>query len=201
MANMGLGIRGPSVRIDWITGLLIVTATLIFLFGTVFIKTETSLLASGAITIMIAGLTLGVVFRTYSFDMNLSKKEFAQIMTWTIACMGVVLMMNYATPRFSEIELAGFNPRFFGVLMGVSEETFFRGFLLPWLHRLTKSGILAVLLSASAFAVFHLNVYSGQLSSLIIVLGGGLVLGYATLRTQRLTPATSGHCFINFLAG
>jgi len=200
MANVSLGAKGPSVSLDWITSLLIVTATMIFLFGTVFVGTQTSLLANGAITIMIAGLTLGIVFNTYRFDLTLSMKELSQTVTWTVACMGAVLAINFATPQFSEIELSGFNPRLFGVLIAVSEEMFFRGFLLPWLHRLTKSSLLAVLLCASAFAAFHLNVYQADVSALLVVLGGGVVLSYATLQTKRLTPATLGHVGINFLA-
>jgi len=194
------GQQGLSVRLDWITSLLIVTAAMIFLFGTVFVGTQTSLLANGAITIMIAGLTLGIVFKTYIFDLSLDKRELSQIMVWTLVCMGAVLMVNRATPSFSEIELSGFNPRLFGVLIAVSETVFFQGFLLPWLQRLTKMSLLAVILCAAAFAAFHLNIYGGDIHALLVVLGGGLVLNYATLQTKRLTPACLSHSLINSLA-
>jgi len=194
------GTEGWTVRLDWIVCLLIVTGALIFLFGTVFIGTETSTLANGAITIMLVGLTFSSVFRTYTRDLNLSKKELAQITTWTFISMGAVLAINFATPPLSQLPLVGFDPRQFAVLIAISEETFFRLFLLPWLYRLTRIALLAVFLCASLFAIFHLKMYGGDTKALIIVLGGGVILSYATLETRRLTPATLGHCLINFLA-
>jgi len=192
------GVHGWIVRLDWISSLLIVTASLIFLYGTVFIGTETGILASGAITILVVGLTLAALFRTISFDLSISKKEFSQIFTWTFACLGAVLAINFVTPRLS---LAEFNPKMFGVLMSVAETMFFQGFLLPWLMRLTRISILAVLLCATAATAFHFNVYPfSNLNALLIVFGGFAILNFATLQTQRLTPAMLGHSAINFLS-
>jgi hypothetical protein len=191
------GVKGWFVRLDWISALLIVTASLIFLYGTVFIGTEAGTLASGAITILIVGLTLATLFRTISFDLYIDKKEFSQIFTWTFACLGAVLAINFVTPR---LPLAEFNPKMFGVLIAVAETMFFQGFLLPWLQRLTRISILAVLLCAGAATAFHLNVYGTSTSALLIVFGGFAVLNFATLQTQRLTPAMLGHSAINFLA-
>jgi len=192
------GVHGWIVRLDWISSLLIVTASLIFLYGTVFIGTEAGVLASGAITILAMGLTLAILFKTVSFDLSISKKEFSQILTWTFACLGAVLAINFVTPR---LPLAGFNPKMFGVLISVAETMFFQGFLLPWLMRLTRISILAVLLCATAATAFHFNVYKGDFSALLIVFGGFVVLNFATLQTRRLTPAVLGHSLINFLAG
>ncbi|MGB9672408.1 MAG: CPBP family intramembrane glutamic endopeptidase [Candidatus Norongarragalinales archaeon] len=192
------GVRGWTVRLDWISSLLVVTASLIFLYGTVFIGTEAGVLASAAITILVVGLTLAAIFRTVSFDLSISKKEFSQILTWTFISLGAVLAMNYVTPRLS---LAEFNPKMFGVLIAVAETVFFQGFLLPWLTRLTHINILAVLLCAGAAAAFHFNVYGLNTSALLIVFGGFAVLNFATIQTQRLTPAMLGHSAINFLAG
>ena len=193
------GVHGWIVRLDWISSLLIVTASLIFLYGTVFIGTEAGVLANGAITILAMGLTLAILFKTVSFDLSISKKEFSQILTWTFACLGAVLAINFVTPR---LPLAGFNPKMFGVLIAVAETMFFQGFLLPWLMRLTRISILAVLLCATAATAFHFNVYPfSNLNALLIVFGGFTVLNFATLQTRRLTPAVLGHSLINFLAG
>ena len=191
------GVRGWIVRLDWISSLLIVTASLIFLYGTVFIGTEAGVLASGAITILAMGLTLAILFRTISFDLSISKKEFSQILTWTFACLGAVLAINFVTPRLS---LAEFNPKMFGVLIAVAETMFFQGFLLPWLMRLTRISILAVLLCAGAATAFHFNVYGLNTSALLIVFGGFTVLNFATLQTRRLTSAMVGHSLINLLS-
>ena len=192
------GVHGWTVRLDWISSLLIVTASLIFLYGTVFIGTEAGVLASGAITILAMGLTLSILFKTVSFDLSISKKEFSQILTWTFACLGAVLAINFVTPQ---LPLAGFDPKMFGVLIAVAETMFFQGFLLPWLQRLTRISILAVLLCATAATAFHFNVYPfSNLNALLIVFGGFTVLNFATLQTQRLTPAMLGHSCINFLA-
>jgi len=192
------GVKGPGVRLDWISSLLVVTAGLIFLYGTVFIGTEAGILANAAISILVVGLTLALLFRTLSFDLSIDKKEFGQIFTWTTACLGAILMVNYVTPRLA---LAEFNPKMFGVLIAVAETMFFQGFLLPWLHRLTRISILAVLLCAGAASAFHLNVYGLNPSAMLIVFGAFVVLNFATLQTQRLTPAMLGHSAINFLSG
>ena len=191
------GVHGWVMRLDWISSLLIVTASLIFLYGTVFIGTEAGVLASGAITILAMGLTLAILFKTVSFDLSISKKEFSQILTWTFACLGAVLAINFVTPRLS---LAEFNPKMFGVLIAVAETVFFQGFLLPWLMRLTRISILAVLLCAGAATAFHLNVYGGDPSALLIVFGGFAILNFATLQTRRLTSAMVGHSLINLLS-
>ena len=191
------GVHGWTVRLDWISSLLIVTASLIFLYGTVFIGTEASVLASGAITILAMGLTLSILFKTVSFDLSISKKEFSQILTWTFACLGAVLAINFVTPQ---LPLAGFDPKMFGVLIAVAETMFFQGFLLPWLQRLTRITILAVLLCAGAATAFHMNVYGLNTSTLLIVFGGFTILNFATMQTQRLTPAMLGHSIINFWA-
>ena len=191
------GVHGWIVRLDWISSLLIVTASLIFLYGTMFIGTEAGVLASGAITILAMGLTLSILFKTVSFDFSISKKEFSQILTWTSACLGAVLAINFVTPQ---LPLAGFDPRMFGVLIAVAETMFFQGFLLPWLQRLTRITILAVLLCAGAATAFHMNVYGLNTSTLLIVFGGFTILNFATMQTQRLTPAMLGHSIINFWA-
>ena len=191
------GVHGWTVRLDWISSLLIVTASLIFLYGTVFVGTEAGVLASGAITILAMGLTLSILFKTVSFDLSISKKEFSQILTWTFACLGAVLAINFVTPQ---LPLAGFDPKMFGVLIAVAETMFFQGFLLPWLQRLTRITILAVLLCAGAATAFHMNVYGLNTSTLLIVFGGFTILNFATMQTQRLTPAMLGHSIINFWA-
>lgn len=192
------GVHGWIVRLDWISSLLIVTASLIFLYGTVFIGTEAGVLASGAITILVIGLTLAALFKTVSFDLFIDKKEFTQILTWTFACLGAVLAINFVTPR---LPLAEFDPKMFGVLIAVAETVFFQGFLLPWLQRLTRISILAVLLCAGAATAFHINIYGTSPSALLIVFGGFAVLNFATLQTQRLTPSMLGHSLINLLSG
>ena len=191
------GVQGSTVRLDWISGLLVVTASLIFLFGTVFTGTETSVSASATITILLAGLTLAILFRTVTFDLSISKREFSQIFTWTVACIGAVLMINFVTPK---LPLAEFDPKMFGVLIAVAETMFFQGFLLPWLQRLTRITVLAAVLCAGAACAFHFNVYHSSTSALLVVFGAFTVLNLATLQTQRLTPAMLGHVSINFLA-
>ena len=192
------GVQGSTVQLDWISSLLVVIASLIFLFGTVFTGTETSVSASATITILLAGLTLAILFRTVNFDLSISKREFSQIFTWTVACIGAVLMINFVTPR---LPLAEFDPKMFGVLIAVAETMFFQGFLLPWLQRLTRITVLAAVLCAGVACAFHFNVYHSSPSALLVVFGAFTVLNLATLQTQRLTPAMLGHSAINFLAG
>ena len=193
------GTQGWRVKIDWITSLLIVIADVIFLFGTTFASTQVDAPSTKAVTILVVGIASSLLFGTVTFDLSISRREFAQIFTWTIACVGASLILNFVTPK---LPMATFDPKMFGVLLSVAETMFFQAFFLIWLSRLShKISILGAFLCAGGACAFHFFVYGLNLSVLAIVFGCFLVLNLATLQTQRLTPAMLGHSFINFLAG
>jgi membrane protease YdiL (CAAX protease family) len=49
------------------------------------------------------------------------------------------------------------------------------------------------------FAIYHFAVY-GSIDVLLVVLGSGIVLSYAVLRTRRLSPTVLAHVINNFIA-
>lgn len=200
MARQGglTGTRGFSVKLDWISGFLMVTAGLIFLYGTVFLGMRISDLAMASIIILLTGISFALLFKTFTVDLHLSRKELAGTIRWTLISIGAVAVINYVAPR--SFEAVGFDPRLFGVLIATAEEVMFRLFLLPWLLRLTGNAWVAIGLSALAFMTYHFYRYGGDWTALFIVLAGGAILGHATIQTQRITSSMGGHCLVNLLA-
>lgn len=81
------------------------------------------------------------------------------------------------------------------LLMAVSEELLFRGFILTGLSRYF-SPMPALLLSSFLFAVFHMNVFQSIPHFLL-----GLVLGLLAQRTGSVIPAIVMHLAFNALVG
>jgi membrane protease YdiL (CAAX protease family) len=86
----------------------------------------------------------------------------------------------------------------FGVLMAISEEFFFRGFVTSYLLRL--GNVMAIVTSAMVFTIYHLAVYGTQPSSLAYVFIAGLVLNFVFVKTGLITPTIIAHVINNILA-
>lgn len=87
---------------------------------------------------------------------------------------------------------------FFSVSMAISEEVFFRGFLLNWLANINNT--IANILQALLFSVYHFAVYGQSISLLIYVFLAGLILGYMALRTGSLTTSILIHILVNIFS-
>jgi membrane protease YdiL (CAAX protease family) len=105
---------------------------------------------------------------------------------------------NYFAPQ-TTIQLSGIDAMEYGVLMAVSEEQFFRGGLLNFLSQ-RLGDWFAIFGSAAVFMVYHFFVYAGNNSALIYVFGGGVLLAFVTVKTQRLSPSILAHVINNILA-
>lgn len=84
------------------------------------------------------------------------------------------------------------------VLMAISEEFFFRGFLAGYLY--VRQGMIpATIVSAAIFTLYHLAVY-GTSTTLLYVFISGIVLAFVFLRTGSLVPDLSAHILNNLIA-
>ena len=84
----------------------------------------------------------------------------------------------------------------FVLLIAVSEEQFFRGFIVNFLGKLGSFG--ASLISAVLFAGYHLAAYGGQIFPTVFIVGGaGFVLAQVDIRTGSITPSLLGHVVNN----
>jgi uncharacterized protein len=89
------------------------------------------------------------------------------------------------------------------VTVAIAEELIFRAYAIPALARLTKSSLLAVVISATAFGLTHITppvddllTAIGRFLTLFII---GLVLGGLYLRVKNLLPLILAHWLIDFL--
>ena len=199
MANVSLGVKGWAVQMDIITVTLLVSAFFYFIFATVWMGTTVGEVGLRAVTMVLAGMMFASFFRTFTFDFSLSKNEMRQLFTWTLISLAINLTINFALRKVMGAALD--IPRSTAVFQGVGEEVLFRLWLFPWLYRMTRSDLLAAILTASAFTAMHFARYGADPLALMIVFGGGFILSYAVLQTRRLAAPMLGHCLINFLAG
>ncbi len=81
------------------------------------------------------------------------------------------------------------------VVQSISEEIFFRGFLLEKLESLAGSS-LAICITAVLFGMAHMS-YGNWYPALMPVIMG-LLLGYVVLKTQNLYSAITAHMVFNF---
>ena len=79
-----------------------------------------------------------------------------------------------------------------GVGAGVTEELFFRGLLMPWIERLTKSTWAAIILSGTVFSLFHANLY--DFLPIVLV---GILFGYIYSKTRDLKLNIFIHALYN----
>jgi membrane protease YdiL (CAAX protease family) len=155
------------------------------------------LLISGAAGLQLAGQIKKVSYIDTRNDM--------QSMYYALIAVGAFLAISLGTNlAFLSLTivkgLSVINSEEFGILMAVAEEFFFRGFLLFWLFRVTRSASAAVMGSAAVFAVYHFAVYGQSAPDLIIVFAAGLLLAFIALRTRSVLPDIMAHVAINLLA-
>jgi membrane protease YdiL (CAAX protease family) len=96
-------------------------------------------------------------------------------------------------------QLSIFDAMLLGILMAVAEEFFFRGAITQYFAtRFNETA--AVFFSGLIFAVYHVAVYSQNITSLFYALLAGIVLSWIFLRTKSLTPTILAHVINNIIA-
>lgn len=96
-------------------------------------------------------------------------------------------------------QLVGWSVVLYGALMAVAEERFFRKFLTNFfVSKLSPS--IGLITSALIFTIFHFAIYGTQVTALVYVFFGGLILGWVAYRSQRLSPSQLGHIISNLVA-
>ncbi|MCE2961790.1 MAG: lysostaphin resistance A-like protein [Chitinophagales bacterium] len=79
-----------------------------------------------------------------------------------------------------------------GIGAGLTEELFFRGFLMPWIEKITKNTWVAIILSGTIFSFFHANFY--DFFPIVIV---GILFGYIYSKTRDLKLNIFIHALYN----
>lgn len=93
----------------------------------------------------------------------------------------------------------------YSLLMAVSEEQFFRGFITDGLlsqkiPRVSNNPYFALTLSAVIFMLYHWARYHTDPNALIYVFFGGFILSWIAYKSRRLSPSILAHSAANFIA-
>ncbi len=142
--------------------------------------------------------------RTQRFDMKPGMFFKLLVMCFPIMCLGSIIGTvcsmaasgGQATNRVSELALTPdvWNVVFMVVLGPFFEEWMFRKQLIDHTRRYGEK--TAILISAVAFGLFHLNMFQ-----FFYAFGLGLIFGYVYMRTSRLRYSVAMHMLINFNGG
>jgi membrane protease YdiL (CAAX protease family) len=132
-----------------------------------------------------------------------TKKSLTNTSYYAIIGFVGILVTGYAinfANYINSLAITSFDAVLFSSLMAISEEMFFRGFILDLLLVSIKLSWIAIFASAGVFTLYHLARYGTQLDSLLYVFGGGLILSWITWKSRRLGPSIIAHTANNILA-
>jgi len=183
--------------------------------------TESVLIFSSIITVMIFIITPliwyllvnGFNFKQILTAMKIKFERIDEAFLWgvisAIVMFLIVMALGYLlyylgvdSENLSNIEdLAGnisiFSMVFIIVVQSISEEIFFRGFLLEKIESFAGS-IIAIFTTAVLFGLAHMAY--GKVYPVIMPMMMGIILGYVVIRTKNLYAAIIGHMLFNFAA-
>jgi len=169
---------------------------LIFMYASTFQPETINLLTAGVLLLVIGLvfgiLMVGIAFKPFSFE-----RLFESII-WTGLAFGIIYIVNKQVPFTLGVQVL--NVRWYAVLMGVSEECFFRLFLTGFVYRISHSKLLAIVLGAWVWTIYHMARYGGDTGALLVVLLAGFALGWVFLESKMGDGVIFAHALVNFIA-
>lgn len=183
-------------NLEFLGTMAVMTALLVFMYASTFQPETVNLLTAG-ILLLVIGLVFGVLFvgvglKPFSFD------RFLESIIWSVLCFAIIYIVNKKVPFTLGVQVL--NARWYAVLLGVAEESFFRIFLTGFMYRITHSKFFAIILGAWIWTIYHMARYGGDAGALLVVLIAGLVLGWVFLTSMMADPVIFSHGAVNFLA-
>lgn len=153
--------------------------------------------------LVVGGFLMWVMGKKMAQDEYIDSGESRTIVTYTlIAIIGafVANVVGVTLFRVPASIVIFADAVLLSVLAAISEEFFFRGFVLRFMLWKTKSFFFAILINAAIFAVYHFKRYGTQPDALFVMLAVGTILGYVAWKTRRLTPVILAHIINNVWA-
>jgi membrane protease YdiL (CAAX protease family) len=194
------GKMSPGVTIDILWAFLVVIATVTFGYLTTFIDLDPGLATKGLIGYV---LLIGSTFFTsllvgFKIDNFFSVKDIVNSSGWILVSIGAVIGVTAISQGLSSVTFQG---SLFVMLMGIAEETMFRGFLLTLFVKMTGNQFMAIGASSFMGAVYHAAIYGTSNELILIVFGCFCVLGFAYVGSgYRLSVPMVAHALINLIA-
>ena len=185
-----------SYSLGFLGGMAVVTALMIFLYAVTFLG-ETTTIIQNAILFLLAGVTMAFVtvgLRFQAFNLQ----TLGNSIMWTLVSIIIIWIIQVYAPFTLQVEVL--NNQLFSVLMGVSEECFFRLFLCTFLKKITDSDFFSIVISAFTWAIYHIARYGASLNTLWVIGLAGCALGFVMLRSKMGDGPIFAHAFVNFMA-
>lgn len=136
---------------------------------------------------LVIGLMMSMMFTTALRNQSMTidtgmtgdavYKQLRVVVIGVAAGFGLVMTQIFTNVGLGVIDASMTNGFFMGVLAGVAEELFFRGFVQTMIRIYVPFLILAVLPSAFIFALFHYFAYGLAVEALVILFMLGIFLG------------------------
>ena len=183
-------------KLEFLGTMAIVTALLVFMYASTFQPKTVNLLTSGVLLLVI-GLVFGILLvgvdlKPFSFE------RLFQSIIWSVVCFFIIYIVNRKVPFTLGVQVL--NARWYAVLMGVAEESFFRIFLTGFMFRLTNSKFFSITIGSFVWTIYHMARYGGDAGALMVVLISGFALGWIFLTSMMADPVIFAHGAVNFFA-
>jgi len=197
-----LATSGSGFEFDIVAQFFFIWAILSSVYLTIFVDTKPELAIKGLAMAMmlIAGLFGGMRLGLLKKSENIMKTS--RIITLGLFAAVLTILVQY--PAIVLVPGASFTVSFmFYLIVGVAEESFFRGFLATWFYKnlsMAFRNITVILMVSMVFTAYHLAVYGTQQSALLAVFLSSLVLTGAFIFTRRLGVSIVAHVLLNFVA-
>ena len=193
--------RYQQVKLDVISMMWIAGAVMISLYISTFSQTFPELFQQGifALLLMISGLFLTAVISGLTWSPIVTETSFPFYVFVAILGFFFANIASATAFQLTPYTEAPISPAMYAVLIGVSEEAFFRGFIQSFLGKLIGFKPVVIGLSAAVFAVYHAAVYGTSAEALMTVFIGGLVFAAIMSMTNRLSITMTAHGIYNFL--
>lgn len=155
-----------------------------------------------AALILVSGLVMQRYFKIDAQE-GIDSQGRSNIFVYSAIAVVIFFILNIYVPKLplSVEAVIGTNvvpDKMFELLIAVSEEQFFRGFLGNLLITRTNAGI-GIFMDGLIFMVYHFAVYGSSASSLGIVFGAGITLMFIDWKTGRVSPSILAHVINNLL--
>jgi len=187
------------IRQDRISKMLIVAAMLLCVYLATF-ENSTLIMFPGIL------LTFGLIMEWFlekkreDVSDSRDKGSWKEIGFYTVLSVGGMALVAWGTSYKPWMIMVPASGIAYVVLMAISEEQFFRGFITDLLLSKFNRKILAVILAGFLFAIYHIAMYSTNPDAMLYVLAGGVILSWVAYRSRRLSPGMIAHIFNNVRA-
>jgi membrane protease YdiL (CAAX protease family) len=155
------------------------------------------------VLLILSGLLMHFLWlgRIEEVDSLAEPETASKIMIYTaVAVLAIAVTGMFITAARIPAQFTGVNAILFSILMAVSEEIFFRGFITNMLASASKVPPVTILASGLIFAVYHFARYGTSPASILYVFVAGVILSWIAWHSQRLSPVICAHVLNNIVS-